>query len=700
LDIVKDLEDKDRRIAELEAKIKILASENSRLAECQADGLLLGAIAELINSVNEIGVVLKYSLERISLLKGVPFCAYGVRPADDIILKEYFFSSSSEKIENKSIPLPPQLPSNKDRVFYSCDKEWQDLGLQLKFGPTVFSPAAVLLITSNSKLNPGHFMFAVSDASAGPSLKNMTSLLERLSDMIAARIDNLILLNSLRELNQELDHKVLIGIQELSVANQELCKEIEDRKQAEQELMAERERLAVTLRSIGDGVISTDTSGKILLMNKIAEELTGWQQDEAYGRSLTDVFHIIHEHSRKRCVNPVEKVLESGTITALESHTTLITKDGSEKIIADSGAPIRDKTNKIIGVVLVFRDVTISRKMEQEVLKIKKLESVGILAGGIAHDFNNILAAILGNISLSLMYINTDDKIYNLLWEAEKATLRAKNLTQQLLTFSRGGEPVKKIASITEVIKDSSDFVLRGSNIRCEYQFVEDLWSVEIDSGQISQVIQNIIMNAIHAMPTGGLIKISCENFNNDRDQVVTLHRGAYVKLAIQDQGFGIKAELLDKIFDPYFTTRQDGSGLGLAITHAIISKHSGHIEVSSKPGIGTRFTIFLPATQKQLIQPAVNTDELAQIKKGHGRIIIMDDEEMLRIIVIQMLARIGYEVIPARDGAEAIEIFKSAQGSSTPIDLIIMDLTVPGGMGGKGRLKRCLPLTLGPEPL
>ncbi|MBW1791805.1 MAG: PAS domain S-box protein, partial [Deltaproteobacteria bacterium] len=357
----------------------------------------------------------------------------------------------------------------------------------------------------------------------------------------------------------------------------EVATDISDKKQAEMQLAAEKERLAVTLRSIGDGVITTDISGNIVLLNKVAEKLTGWSNEEAAGRPLEKVFHIINEQTREVCENPVSKVISSGQIVALANHTALIAKDGSERSIADSGAPILDDQSKIVGVVLVFRDVTDQIKTEKELLKVKKLESIGVLAGGIAHDFNNILAAILGNLNLASLDSNLLPGTKKLLSEAERAALRAKGLTQQLLTFAKGGEPVKETASLESVIKDSANFVLHGDTVACRYDIPENLWLVDIDKGQMSQVIQNIVLNGSHAMPDGGTIHVTCENIDPLQAEDVFLPRDKkFVRVAISDSGIGIPANVVDKIFDPYFSTKQEGSGLGLAISHSIITKHNG----------------------------------------------------------------------------------------------------------------------------
>ncbi len=466
------------------------------------------------------------------------------------------------------------------------------------------------------------------------------------------------------------------------------------RGQAEKNLLQEKEQLAVTLRSIGDGVITTDLDSNIVLLNKVSERLTGWSQQEAVGQPLLDVFNIVHERTGRPCENPVARVLATKSNVALENHTTLIARDGTRYIIEDSGAPILDKTSSIIGVVLVFRDVTRERRTTEELLKAKKLESVGVLAGGIAHDFNNILAAILGNIELAEEYIDPSSEVSALLSEARKASIRAKDLTQQLLTFAKGGDPVKKTAAIENVIIDSANFVLHGSSVGCSYNIVPDLWPVDCDSGQISQVVQNIIINARHAMPNGGKITVSCENCEMPSEQQQVFPEKRYIKISIADEGIGIPEKFIDKIFDPYFTTngRGDvkGSGLGLAICHSIIQKHNGTITVQSKAGVGTSFTIYLPASIRENPAEGIGKNVFVRPER-QATILVMDDEPMIRDIVKRMLENGGYEVVVTAHGEEAIAQYAAYHEQGKDFDLIIMDLTIPGGMGGKDAIREIL---------
>lgn len=457
-----------------------------------------------------------------------------------------------------------------------------------------------------------------------------------------------------------------------------------ERHRAVEALADEKERLTVTLQSIGDGVITTDKNLKIVMINPAATKLTGWSPEKAVGKPLDHVFHLINISSRERYENPARHVLKSGMITGLANNTALISRDGIERLVSSTASPIRDRKNNIIGVVLVFRDITERKKKEEELLKASKLESIGILAGGIAHDFNNILTAMLMNISLAKMFADPNEKIFEILQTAEKASIRAKDLTQQLLTFSKGGTPIKRIVTIRDLILETASFALRGSNVRCEFFIPNDLWSLEVDEGQISQVFNNLIINANQAMPNGGIIRISCENVDIFSEETIPLSKGRYVRISIQDHGVGIQSENFQKIFDPYFSTKEKGSGLGLATAYAIIKNHNGLITLDSDLGRGTTFYIYLPASDRtaDIAENHTQIPETPSIAKE--RILIMDDEDSIRQIVGKSLTHLGYLVNYAKDGFEAIALYRAAKERGKPFHLVIMDLTIPGSMGGK----------------
>ena len=459
-----------------------------------------------------------------------------------------------------------------------------------------------------------------------------------------------------------------------------------ERLRAEEKLITEKERLSVTLRSIGEGVITIDTQGNVILLNRVAEEMTGWLQEKAAGQLLQIVFKAEGIESCIKSQYPLLDEIKRSMFLELKSDIKLISSDGSVKIIDFSSAPLRDEKSQIIGFVLVFRDITDKLKLENEAQKAQKLEAIGILAGGIAHDFNNILAVMMGNIELAKLEGKLEEKIYERLNQAERAIERATGLTKQLLTFSKGGAPVKEITSIKTIIKESVDFILSGSNIGCKFFFGEDLWSVEVDIGQINQVINNLILNAMQSMLNGGVINVAVKNIRIKKNEQSPLTPGDYVNITIKDSGVGIPEENIDKVFDPYFTTKIGGSGLGLTTTYAIIKKHGGSIHVESVEGIGTEIHIYLPAIRQKAIIPKKVTSEIV---KGTGKVLFMDDEVTITQVVEDFLIGIGYKVTIAHNGDEAIDYFDRSNKEGKPYGLVILDLTIPGGIGGKEVIKR-----------
>ena len=453
-------------------------------------------------------------------------------------------------------------------------------------------------------------------------------------------------------------------------------------------LAAEKEQLSVTLFSIGDAVITTDIEGKIVLLNRVAENLTGWAHEAACGRSITEVFRVINDKTGE----PLEYLVANprpDETTNQETELAFISKDGSKNCIDFRIAPILDSQNIEIGSVLVFHDITNQRKLEKEALKIQKLESLGFLAAGIAHDFNNFLAGILASTQLSELKLIKGIDITLNLKNIGKTIAKAAGLTKQLLTFAKGGEPVKEVVSLSGLIKDAISFALQGSNVQSELIIPADLWLAEIDEGQIGQVINNLIINACQAMPEGGVIKVSLENIKiNAMLDKQHFQPGNYVLITIADQGIGIPEENLPYIFDPYFTTKQTGSGLGLATSYSIINKHHGYLEVESSLGIGTTFSIYLPASFEVPLEPS---EKKALILAGTGKILLMDDEAIIRNCTGEMLSQLGYKVHLAADGTEAIKLYTEAQQSGIPFDVVIMDLTIPGGMGGKDTIKKLI---------
>lgn len=461
-----------------------------------------------------------------------------------------------------------------------------------------------------------------------------------------------------------------------AVAMTGIFRDVSERVRSEQALRESESRYRTLFENATDMIQVVRPDGRLLLVNQAWMNTLGYHQaDIDAGLSI---FNLISPDCQEHCQDTFRKALSVEEVQYID--TTFLAKDGT-RISIEGNATCRFQDGKPVVTQCIFRDVTEKKKMEAELFRAKNLESVGVLAGGIAHDFNNLLTSILGNISLAKVNLNPRDPVYVNLENTEKAALQAVNLTQQLLTFSKGGAPIKKFTDIKELIKDSTGFAMRGANVKSDYQLPDDLWTIEVDKGQLSQVCQNLVINACQAMPDGGTLTISAANQLLSAHDLPPLPAGRYIQLVFQDQGVGISRENLLKIFDPYFTSKETGSGLGLAIAYSIIKKHAGLITVDSEPGRGSTFSIYLPATLQLLPaqEKAPETPALSAVK-----VLLMDDEEMIREVATSILEHLGCQVVGARDGAEAIALYLKAREEGQPFAVVIMDLTIPGGMGGK----------------
>ena len=600
---------------------------------------------------------------------------------------------------------------------------------------------------------------------------------------------------------------------------------LEELKKYEEELLLLTRRREVTLRSIGDGVIVTDSHGKIEIMNEVACRLTGWSEDEAKGKNIDEVFVILNELTRERIEAPVKKVINQGNIVGLANHTLLISRNGREIPIKDSAAPIKDDQGNILGVVMVFSDISVEvdllkkidrsimfqrglievanvlicvtdekdrwifanragekitgylrkevlgttrgwgliypdeeyrKKMlqlvhnvmatgipiegretkvvtkrgdkkviswyctclrgkdgkargvlhvgidvtekkilEKEILKRQTLEALSLFAGGIAHDFNNILTSIMGTISL-MKYSHSIIDIRKRLDLIEKAVNHASSLVSQLLSFSKKGSPSKEVTSLRKIVKETVQFVLTGSNIRWNVDIIEPLYKVNIASIQMSQILQNIIINA----------KQACEQVENPRINIYVrtreiktrtkmgnkiLNPGRYVEIAVTDNGQGISEDKMDKIFEPFFTTKEKGHGLGLAICYSLIKAHNGEIVVESNLGIGTTFRIFIPALDTKDIEGDEELKEEEKIQFS-GKVLLLEDDLLIAEVATELLKHLGFEeVVLATEGDEAIDLYKDALNRGEKFKLVILDLTIPGGKGGEEVIKELL---------
>ena len=461
-------------------------------------------------------------------------------------------------------------------------------------------------------------------------------------------------------------------------------------KSAESALAAERERLAVTLRAMTESVFTVDPAGIVQFINESAGVLTGWQPAAAIGRLLDEVCPLCDEKTGRPVLAPVATALAAGQPADLPPQTLLRPRDGEPRLIEGRCAPIHDPTGRGLGAVLALRDVTLRARLESEIQRASKLESVGVLAGGIAHDFNNLLAIVMGNLTLALNDEKTAAAGARWLKEAERGTIRAKELTQQLLTFARGGDPVRTAVLLPDIVREAAEFALHGTAVRCEFDLAADLRPADADKGQIGQVVQNLVLNAVQAMPAGGVIRLSLSNAPLAAAAVPPLPAGDYVKLSVADTGSGIPPEHLTRIFEPFFTTKEHGTGLGLATVFSVMRKHRGHVVVESAPGRGAVFHLWLPVAR---VEPAAVVGSASPFDKLRGRVLFMDDEEPIRQMTCSLLERLGLEPTMTGDGGEAVKEFALAQMKGVPFDVVIMDLTVPGGMGGAAAMQEILKL-------
>jgi len=478
----------------------------------------------------------------------------------------------------------------------------------------------------------------------------------------------------------------------LNEANEQLQNKIVERQRAEEQMLESKEHIVTILNSIGDAVIATDIEGKITLINPVAETLTGWKKEEAVGKPYVEVLRIMNGLSNEAIFNPTDKALVTEKINSLSNDVILISKQGSSFKITVCAALMMNANELASGLVMTFQDISEKSKIEEELFKTRKLESVGLLAGGIAHDFNNLLMGLFGNIALAERKVPKEHQAYDYIQTSLKSLDVAKNLTQQLLTFAQGAEPILDVIDVKKIVIDSTKFSLSGSNIKADYSFPDNQWLVKADKGQLSQVITNLTINAKQAMPDGGGIYIDVQNIQDAKKSSVCPLSGDLVKITVRDEGCGISQESIAKIFDPYYSTKKEGSGLGLATSHRIIGKHNGSISVESILGEGTTFTIYLPAEMSVCpVAGEVSSSINSESETINGRVLVMDDDEDIRDVISGVLEALGYTAESVVDGNQVIEKYADARKSGVPFDIVIMDLTIPGGMGGREAIQELL---------
>jgi PAS domain S-box-containing protein len=905
------MENPDQIIRELQSKIKLLEHENEFLTQKAEENLLLNRAFTDINSCDDSEVFMQEMLESVSVLLDVQFAAVFERVQEALKYQSGYSLYVGDEPINASLELSDHLLNSISKgkgFFWNSDSAL--LRLQIKNWD--FKPDHAVVVVSQTAVPEFYFVFANGPKEA--KLDIHLELLEKVIGIFSARYQSYYYRNELKQLNTELEEKVKQRTQELY--------------QAKLSLEEKEERLATTLESIGDGVIATDTMGRVISMNSVAETMCGIKLKDAKNQPLSEVFRIVNAYSRQPTEDPVKKVLKTGAVVGLANHTVLLALDDQEYQIADSAAPILNRKGETTGVVLVFSDVTKNyaqaeslrlsekkyrllfenmtagfalhemiydangkpldyryleanpkfesltgvqikdllgrtvkecmpeteqywidvfgkvaqtgepvsyqnyakeigkhfdvfafspqqdqfavvfvditerrqaealyqdlvetsqdliwqcdaqgrfvylnnawettlgykvqdmlgrpftdfqpketasedleilvkllkketvknresvyihkngslvdlvfnakimlnpsnevqgirgtaydvtnwKKSQEALSNMQKLESLGVLAGGLAHDFNNLMAGVYGFIDLAYQE-SQNALVEEYLQQARGSIDRARALTQQLLTFAKGGSPDKHIQSLVPFLKETVQFALSGSSISCRFNIVKDLWSCDYDKNQMAQVIDNLVINAQHAMPNGGLLQLHAQNLRGSEVSNPLLKQIDYIKISIEDKGIGISPEILPRIFDPFFTTKSKGHGLGLATCYSIVHRHGGYIEAESEVGKGSTFHLYLPAS---LDLATIEISDPVLDHKGKGVFLVMDDEEVIRETFRAMLSSFGYTVVTKNKGEDAVEYVKSeAEAGRCPVAMLF-DLTISGGMGGQAAI-------------
>jgi CheY-like chemotaxis protein len=475
------------------------------------------------------------------------------------------------------------------------------------------------------------------------------------------------------------------------------------------ELEQSQQRYRYLVESSPDIIYTLDDEGRFTFVNDAFQRILGYSREQVLGHHYSEIVFAPDMERSRYAFNERRTGMRatSGLELRLRHSAEAEPAAPQEQPAAAEPLPVelrahgiydrdlQDKERRFLGTYGVARDIRERKLLEAHLQHEEKMEAIGRLAGGIAHDFNNFLAAIVGNIALAKMQVQRGGEVHSRLEQMEKASLRARDLTQQLITFAQGGAPVKRAGSLPELIQEAATFVLRGSRTRPKFLFPADLWAVEFDPGQIAQVVQNLVINADQAMPEGGVVLLIGENVTTTDSYRLPLKPGRYVRITVEDSGCGIPRENLSRIFDPFFSTKRNGVGFGLSTSYSIIKNHGGYLTVESVVGVGTRFFFFLPALAVRS-QAEVPPQPEEKLFRGQGRILVMDDDTLLQEVYQRMLRQLGYSPVIVSDGEEALEAYRRARAGGEPFAAVIVDLTIPGGLGGKETIRRLLAMDPG----
>jgi len=455
---------------------------------------------------------------------------------------------------------------------------------------------------------------------------------------------------------------------------EELERELAEKEAAEKKVRESEKRYRGLVETMTEGLAVMDREANLTFVNQRFCDFVGYEKEEITGKHAS---YLLSSENKEEFEKQWERRARGQSVLY---EVSFVKKNGEHLDAIVSARPIMDESGTFMGSISVVTDITEHKKLEEEVIKARKLDSVALLAGGIAHDFNNILTAILGNLSLALATGDMSEETRELVKAAESASINAKGLTQQLLTFSKGGAPIKEETTVKDFIIESVDFILRGSKVRAEFEIEEGLPRIRMDRGQINQVINNLVINAVQAMPEGGTVYVYAERADVAEDEVNGLDVGEYVKISFRDEGIGMDKDVLEHLFEPYFSTKEEGSGLGLATSYSIIKRHGGIMTVTSGPGDGSEFSLYLPVSGEASKGASPSA---AKEGKLSGRVMIVDDEKSVRDTLVRMLASLGIEALGCSGPRDAVAQYQKAIDNEDRFDAVILDLTLPGTGGG-----------------
>jgi PAS domain S-box-containing protein len=669
----------EKTISDLREKIQILQAENEHLADRAEDTLLLGLVGEEISTSQNIEEVFALGLEKISILKDIPFCACCLIKDNNLTFVKSFFSFTNDTLKNNNIKLPEIITAKIASGSYllhgeDCKKRRISISLQ----SSQYIPTSIFFIPFESHNDAVNLFFFAEDGDED-RLGSLDLLLHRIIEMIASRVDCLFLMNALKKLNLELDRKVESRTHELIEANQDLQQQITERQLAEDALRESEEHYRSLVENIDFGVTLIDTDHKIVMVNSAQGKMFNRSPASFVGKKCYKEFEK-RDFICPHC--PGVEAMSAGQPKEVETEAIL--DDGIKLNVKIRAFPVFKKDGDSAGFIEVVEDITKSKQLMQEIEKAHRLESLGIFAGGIAHDFNNILTPIFGYTNLAFDQIPEGNPARDDLERVNLAAKRAKDLVYQILSFTRQQAPQDPIPIKTHHIIKESLKLLRSSiptTIKINQNIDTRCGAIMSDPTQIHQVLMNLCTNAVHAMDEKGVLDISLQEVTLKAKDVAhkpELIPGPYVCLSISDTGTGMDQETMNHIFEPFYTTKEvgKGTGIGLSVIHNIVESHKGMITVDSEPKKGTTFHVFFPLVEAE---EAASQDILELTQTGNERILYVDDEKLLTALFCRLLEPLGYKVTTITNSTEALKLFKSKPDD---FDMLITDQSMPNLSG------------------